>query len=740
MKRCLASAAVALSGLAFAASGASDLFQVQQDLIENTPSDFPRFYFAGHDTEAQWLSRYLWYFFRSRVDVGKVMFNREYLTTSDLWLGGAVTGSARQPVQREHRDALLAIRFDPEGYVWTHQHFSHAHEHGWPFPMWTQSTTGFTAGWHFQKDGPGWVWDSLRKQPDSPFAREKAIRGWELENVRSLGISDNKWQLESTGGSPAIVTPASVAIDACNAPFLQLCWTRSPAPPANVLPYVEWMREGDSGFSPERRVYFGFDTGEPAHEQVTGATHSLIDVYRHPLWKGCITRVRIALAPGESNVRFAIDSFFTTFDTRHTINNPIYVLASANYYRWTGDVAFLRASMNRIRTALRFQQSVMGGLKYNFIRNPWVGHDGLPGWVRNADGTLRINRGHGIGNNYWDIMPFGGDDMYATAQYYASLLAMADLEQAVAEHPGWDVPQGADALDQTALRNHAAQVKDTANKKFWNPQTGRFYGCIDVNGVGHEYGFTFLNLDAIWYGIASPEHALAIMAWISGKRVVEGDTSTGEDIYRWKFGPRATTRRNLDWYGEGWTKPESIPWGRQVQDGGAVLGFAFYDYWARLNVLGPEDAWQRLVKTLEWEREVWAEGGYRKYYESGKHGNTMQGSNTAGGIGVDMEFLESSLVPSIVTYGFLGLQPDANALGIRPRLPKSVPEMGITNVLYRGVRLDVKAAENRIEVALKDDPRDAIRITLAGPWKRTGTAEVGSTFELKSAGVYRFER
>ena len=34
--------------------------------------------------------------------------------------------------------------------------------------------------------------------------------------------------------------------------------------------------------------------------------------------------------------------------------------------------------------------------------------------------------------------------------------------------------------------------------------------------------------------------------------MVEGDTSTGPDIYHWRFGPRATTRRNLDYYFWGW--------------------------------------------------------------------------------------------------------------------------------------------------------------------------------------------
>ena len=142
------------------------------------------------------------------------------------------------------------------------------------------------------------------------------------------------------------------------------------------------------------------------------------------------------------------------------------------------------------------------------------------------------------------------------------------------------------------------------------------------------------------------------MEWIAGRRIVAGDTSQGADIYHWRFGPRATTLRNLDWYGQGWHGPESIPWGGQVQDGGAVLGFSFYDLWARLKVLGPDDCWQRLLEILAWEKDVQSAGGYRKYYEGGKRGTTLQGGGTAGGLGIDYEFYESSLVPSIVDLRF----------------------------------------------------------------------------------------
>jgi hypothetical protein len=727
--RVLIASALFVAAIAAAQTTPVSLFpHPPKDLMDDVPADFPRFHFAGAEADAQWLSRYLWYHFSRRSGNSKSPFNQEFLTISDMWMAGALHPGWSASIQQVHRNNLLGIRLDPEGYVWTHQHFSHAHDHGWPFPMWTNATQGpegFTAGWHFQQDGPGWVWNNLRGKKDSPFGREKAIQGWELENVRSLGIAEDKWQLESSGASPAIVTPAGVAIDAFNAPFLQLRWTRQPGPPAGVLPYVEWKRAGDSEFSAERRVYFDMKSGSE-WESTSHSTHSLIAMSRHPLWKGRIERIRIGLAPGESGARFAIDSFFTVYDTRHTINNPLYVMGCWNYFRWTGDVEFLRAVISKVRMALRYQQTVLGGLDNNFIRVPWVGHDGIPGYFRDGSGARKMNYGHGIGNNYWDIMPFGGDDMYATNQYYGSLEAMADLEQAIGEHPGWAIPGGSLALDANALRAHAAKVKETANAKFWDQTTGRFYGAIDQTGKAWEYGFTFLNLDAIWYGIASDTHARAIMDWLGGKRIVEGDTSTGADIYHWRFGPRATTRRNLDWYIQGWI-PERRPWGGQVQDGGAVLGFTFFDYWARLRLNGADDAWQRLHETLEWERDVWADGGYRKAYEGGKRGATLQGGNTAGAIGIDAEFWESSLVPAIVVHGFLGIDARPDKLTINPRLPTACPEMGVSDLLYRGVRLDVKATRNGVEVALKDRPLEALRI--GGPGQKTLT--------LVEPGIYR---
>ncbi len=727
--------------------------------IGTIPTEFTSFEFVGHQRKSALLNGYLWRHFNSRLaGGGKAVFNKEYLTLSDMWVAGAVDKAAKKPIQDLLRTDITNIQLDDEGYVHTHQHFSHAHENGWPFPLWTQAVTspkllpGRTAGWHFTPP-PAWSllaivtngWDMTR------YFGETATKGWELHNLRSLGFKDNRWHLENIGPSPTLTTPEGTVIDAFQAPFLQLRWNRIGEPSNTAMPYVEWQGEGDTEFGSDRRVYFGLKSTDVSeicaiwrpdsnrtNTAESGTEHCMIEMVRHPKWSGKIKRMRIVLAPGECHLQFAIDSFFTSYDTRQSINNPIYVLSCWNTFRWTGDLEFLRANINKMRSALRYDQTVMGGMELGHIRNPWNGHDGLPSWTTNPDGSKLFHSGHGLADNYYDLLPFGWDDMYATSNYYAATKAMADVEQAVIDHPGWNVARGASAFDPADLLKHAQAVATVVNKRFWNKQTGRFVGCIDQNGNAHDYGFTYMNLEAVCRDLPTSGHAKEIMSWISGKRVVKGDTSSGADIYKWEFGPRMTTKRNVEWYVQGWYEPESVPWGGQIQDGGAVLGFLYYDIMARLKMLGPDDAWKRLSELLAWEAKTLPYSSYREYYKSIPDA-PMQGSGVAGGLGIDVEFFESSLVPSAVVYGFLGLEPKSAALCIEPMLPAKCPEMTVRNLLYHGVRMDVRAGKGFVEITLKDRPVEGLRLEFTHDRLLKGTTTRGLRFELLEPGVYRFE-
>jgi hypothetical protein len=409
-------------------------------------------------------------------------------------------------------------------------------------------------------------------------------------------------------------------------------------------------------------------------------------MYKVPGWKGMITGLRIGF-DNAGPAKVVIKSFHSACDTRHSINNPNFIRGCHDYFLWTRDLTFLRDQIGRIRTAMRFMMSEFDTRFRKCVYTTWPGHEGRSG-VRYVDGKKVIVPGQGIGSNYWDLLPFGGEDALATIYYFDAVRDLADLEEQIAAHPEWCIATGADAFDPVDLRQHAQEVKDHGTKRFWNEKTGRF-GTIDLDGVMHDYGFTFLNNEAVYYGFATPEQAKSIHAWMVGERTVEEDTAQGADIYHWRFGPRSTTKRNIDYYFWGWSSPETIPWGYQVQDGGAVLGWSYHDLMARLMTARPDDAARRLREIAAWFDETQSAGGYRKYYEADKSRGTMQGANVAGGLGLDKEFFESILVPQVMLRGFLGFEPTVDGCRITPRLPADWPSLTITRIHLHDHVIDV---------------------------------------------------
>jgi PAS domain S-box-containing protein len=352
------------------------------------------------------------------------------------------------------------------------------------------------------------------------------------------------------------------------------------------------------------------------------------------------------------------------------------------------------------------------------------------------DGNKQILSGHGIGDNYWDLVPFGAKDTYATILYYEALHCMARIERYVLEHPEWNVPVSESAFNPQMLIDHAADVKSEGNKLFWNPETDRFVPGIDMDGQIHDYGMTSLNMEAIYYDFATAEHAKSILRWLDGERTVDGDTSTGADIYHWRFAPRATTKRNIEFYFWAWSGPETIPWGGQVQDGGAVLGFSYHDLMARLRILGPDDAAARLAEIVKWFDEVQAAGGYRKYYDGTREG-TLQGGGTAGGLGLDCEFMESVLVPQVMIDGFMGFEPLADGFELDPKLPSDWPELQIDRIRFHDSVLTIRATKGAIEVT-NDAPTDEpclIRLP-DGEWTATYPDDPNARIDLTPSGAF----
>jgi hypothetical protein len=373
------------------------------------------------------------------------------------------------------------------------------------------------------------------------------------------------------------------------------------------------------------------------------------------------------------------------YDTRHFDTNARFILGAWRYACWRHDTEFLRSQAERLRRAMNYQLTTLGG------------RDGL---IVTASEDV-TGRHEGVGNNYWDILPFGHLDAYANAVYYASLEAMAQLEELIGEMGGIDTESP--RRSPSFYRRIAERTRAAYNETFWDEEKGRYIGCVDIDGERHDYGFTFVNLEAMAYGLASEEQARGIYHWMESE-----PTSTGEaDTYtRWVFAPRATTIHNPKWgRDDSWNDPPGPvePWwhfgwhgtdfGEQCQDGGAILYTSFYDLMARTRLLGPDNAWQRWEQILGRYREPDRLCGGAPLYR----GEVPQRVNP-GWVGVDIPFPESGLVPTWFLYGLMGIEAKADGLHIRPQLPSDVPWLGIRNVSYGGLTLDVRVTPTSARV------------------------------------------
>jgi hypothetical protein len=595
-----------------------------------------------------------------------------------------------------YRSELLTRKIDTQGYVTSNQHRGHAHDDGWPFPTWAQSGG---AGWLFSHVGDPYV-----KMFSLPLLT--SLAGWGTNEIRAV-THNPQTGLQLDLGPQASLSSPPINVDTLVSPFIAIEWTGNLGDGAK--PFLEWTTADAPEFTSSRRVAFSATPmGKP------GRNITMIETRGHPLWKGRITRLRVHFGnPASAQITFR--GLHTAVDSRHPINNSQWLVACADYFDWTTDVEFLRVNLGRMRQAADYAIREFGLEEHGVAVVPWVGHDGRPGFAVSPDGKKSIFPGRGVGNNYWDLLPFGAEDAMLTTSLQYALRRIGELEDRISREPDWKLPSAPGRGKQ--LRSLATRLQHEGAKRFWDSREGRFAGWVDRDGVAHDYGFTFLNLEAVYYGLATPDQARTIVDWVSGKRVVEGDTSQGADIYHWRFGPRATTRRNVDCYGWVWHNPETIPWGYQVQDGGAVLGFSFYDLMARLQVNGPDDAWQRLRPITEWFAEVQEAGGYRKYYAVPGRGS-LQGGGPPGGLGMDHEFMESVLLPQVMIYGFLGLKPEPGGFQIDPRLPKDWPSLTITRVAVQDYVLDLTAAPGRIEIKCRASSGQPLSVLLPrGTWR-----------------------
>ncbi len=450
-----------------------------------------------------------------------------------------------------------------------------------------------------------------------------------------------------------------------------------------------------------------------------GIIRAWFPVYLHPAWdvEKKLTGLKLEIQPqeGESlDITAKMNYVRLQTDTRHTNNSTLYISGMEKYISFTGDVEMLSKNIDDIRKAMMFQIYALGGI------NGLIKTDYHWGKTTTAVGRRKFGT---QGNSWYDVLMTGTVNLEANINYLISLECMAKIE-ALADELGigqettyitnpypfdegaqpiaWDfTPQQLLDMRQSVM---TSIQKNVADGGLWNPETGRFAWAIydagsngGAEGTAYDSGFTQFNLEMVMHEYCTEEQAESIMSWISGERIVEGDDSTGEDIYFYRFAPRINTKDDTINNTSIWQRDK---FGLEIQNGGAAVHHSYYDLLARNTYYGADNSFARFKEMQAWYEDVHQAGGkglsfYREYYtnlyiDSGDEQYKMAGGGSADSIGLDYEFYEAAIMFAVVPTAYFGLESTKyGQLSVTPNLPSSLEYMAMENLMFNNVRYDL---------------------------------------------------
>ena len=687
-----------------------------------------------------------------------VMFNKEWEAMSLMYFDSETSVSDDRYAMIE--DWTSNVPVDKYGYVWSNKeelqpnYFSPTtyFGQGWPFPDYTLSPDSQGWNWDDQDNADGWT-VKLNGNEVSPDVTSGLIS---VENSR---IETVEFTSDPQGTYMKPKHAPFLEIDIRLNDYDNIGATSGFD---DII--VEWKNARSDAWHQvtyKKDATYVTDIGATFSKKFYLPMYLNPDWGRSNDSADAITQLRITVRTKDGvkvNGGVKMNYVHGQFDTRQTNNNALLLRAAKMYYEFTGDNEYLAKNLARFRKAAEFLIGVCGGEDGLIsMKDFFVGHEG----GTNSDFNLE-GEPNSIGNGYWDIVSCAPDGFYTNIYYYKAIEAMRDLEaMAAAAGITAEMPsvangvyssgtEGSYTYDETAesldallgtIRTAIQAPVDTAAKTgFWDAEKGRFIEGFDRNGEVIDYGFIMFNLEAVAAGICTQEQATQIMDWVSGKRIVEEDaqnapgnspeakegnyasgyqgTRLNEDgsfkdagtlgIYDFEFAPRSTTVKNTNQYVWNWAGNNAF--GGQVQDGGAIMYMSYYDLMSRISTYGADDAFGRLKGIQTWYEKVKAvadaanidesapKNFYREYYS--KIGIIMQGAGTAGGIGLDEEFLESALLLAAIPYGFFGIGSDSyNVLSVAPSIPSSLDWWKMENLRFHGVNYDLTVGSDFVQLS-----------------------------------------
>ncbi|MBP5719396.1 MAG: hypothetical protein J6X53_10585, partial [Abditibacteriota bacterium] len=348
------------------------------------------------------------------------------------------------------------------------------------------------------------------------------------------------------------------------------------------------------------------------------------------------------------------------YDTRHFVVNAFEISSFCRMWEWTRDDDFLKENIGRIEKAAEF------------LLKDLHGEDGLIVMPDKDHGGTKYD----IASNYWDDLPFGGTSAYENIYFKVAMEHLAGAERYLGNN---DKAAGYEAVVKRCMERF--------EKTFWDEKKGRYIGCIDKNGEVHDYGFTYVNMEALAYGFGDEAKAKRIYDWMEN-----GVTASGKaDTYTtFVFAPRANTEDVSDWwYMNGTGEIPRQQYGMHLENGGAILYTSGFDIIARCRYLGGDNAYKRLSEILD------------RFNEDDKlcgGSPLMHGEINGWQVGTDLPFPESGMVGASFIYGIMGMESRHDGIYFRPHVPTALRHAGVKNLTYGGKKYTINVTNRRVNI------------------------------------------
>ena len=354
----------------------------------------------------------------------------------------------------------------------------------------------------------------------------------------------------------------------------------------------------------------------------------------------------------------------------HFDQMPRFICAVYNDYLWSRDKTFLRAMRPKLEVVM------------DYLKNTMRARDGLP----QCPGIFNGRSGSSPNTTYMDCYREGGTVAWIAEGYATALADMAAIERLFGD-------RRRAAVYTSAVKAFPKQF----DAGLWNAATKRYAGWRDTDGVLHDYGFTYINLEALARGLGDADKADAIFRWLDSRQArptVAGGHVGSTDISQCVVAPRSNTAPipAKDW--DSWSvsptlRRTSMGYGALVEDGGALLWVNYYDVLARLRWLDADSAWQKLTALLGR-----VAGDKLLFIEDVTHPTNVYGENYLEVGPADGS--ENGIAAVTPLCGFMGVHAEADGLFATPNLPTSLLFLECRGMNYGATPCSVRVARGRI--------------------------------------------